>query len=72
MIQVGPVPIVVNLDLVCYFRVDADGRVTVDAEQHLKGDFRVGGNFTWAKGWRGVSESHMTGEPLKTTGHHPR
>ncbi|OPG09041.1 hypothetical protein B1R27_07330 [Streptomyces sp. GKU 895] len=67
VIQVGPVPIVVNLDLVCYFRVDADGRVTVDAEQRLKGDFRVGGNFTWAKGWRGVSESHMTGEPLKTT-----
>ncbi|MEU0947198.1 hypothetical protein ABZ379_31385 [Streptomyces canus] len=67
VIQVGPVPIVVNLDLVCYFRVDADGRVTVDAEQDLKGDFRVGGNFTWAKGWTGVSESHMTDEPLKTT-----
>jgi hypothetical protein len=67
VIQVGPVPIVVNLDLVCYFQVDADGHVTVDAEQDLKGDFRVGGNFTWAKGWKGVSESHMTGEPLKTT-----
>ncbi|MFC8677115.1 hypothetical protein ACFUEN_31035 [Streptomyces griseorubiginosus] len=67
VIQVGPVPIVVNLDLVCYFRVDADGHVTVDAEQDLKCDFRIGGNFTWAKGWSGVSESHMTGEPLKTT-----
>ncbi|NGO42543.1 hypothetical protein [Streptomyces ureilyticus] len=67
VIQVGPVPIVVNLDLVCYFQVDADGRVTVDVEQDLKGDFKVGGNFTWAKGWQGVSESHMTGEPLKTT-----
>ncbi|MGW0841478.1 hypothetical protein ACWD26_15155 [Streptomyces sp. NPDC002787] len=66
VIQVGPVPIVVNLDLVCYFQVDADGRVTVDVEQDLKGDFRVGGNFTWAKGWTGVSESDMTGEPLKT------
>ncbi|UUU22443.1 hypothetical protein [Streptomyces sp. DSM 40750] len=67
VIQVGPVPIVVNLDLVCYFQVDADGRVTVDVEQDLKGDFKVGGNFTWSKGWTGVSESHMTGEPLKTT-----
>ncbi|SPF03251.1 hypothetical protein [Streptomyces sp. MA5143a] len=67
VIQVGPVPIVVNLDLVCYFQVDADGRVTVDVEQDLKGDFRVGGNFTWAKGWTGVSESDMTGEPLKAT-----
>jgi hypothetical protein len=67
VIQVGPVPIVVNLDLVCYFQVEADGRVTVDVEQDLKGDFKVGGNFTWSKGWTGVSESHMTGEPLKTT-----
>ncbi|WP_055716848.1 hypothetical protein [Streptomyces torulosus] len=67
VIQVGPVPVVVNLDLVCYFQVDADGRVTVDVEQDLKGDFRVGGNFTWAKGWTGVSESDMTGEPLKAT-----
>ncbi|WP_217179817.1 hypothetical protein [Streptomyces sp. AC495_CC817] len=67
VIQVGPVPIVVNLDLVCYFQVEADGRVTVDVEQDLKGDFRVGGTFTWAKGWQGVSESHMSGEPLKTT-----
>lgn len=67
VIQVGPVPIVVNLDLVCYFQVDADGRVTVDVEQDLKGDFKVGGNFTWSKGWTGVSESHMTGEPLKAT-----
>ncbi|WP_149824785.1 hypothetical protein [Streptomyces tailanensis] len=67
VIQVGPVPIVVNLDLVCYFQVDADGRVTVDVEQDLKGDFKVGGNFTWSKGWTGVSESRMTGEPLKAT-----
>ncbi|MER6158428.1 hypothetical protein ABT147_23195 [Streptomyces sp. NPDC001868] len=67
VIQVGPVPIVVNLDLVCYFQVEADGRVTVDVEQDLKGDFKVGGNFTWSKGWTGVSESNMTGEPLKTT-----
>jgi hypothetical protein len=67
VIQVGPVPIVVNLDLVCYFQVDADGRVTVDVEQDLKGDFKVGGNFTWSEGWTGVSESHMTGEPLKAT-----
>ncbi|MEG3629952.1 prolipoprotein diacylglyceryl transferase [Streptomyces poriticola] len=65
VIQVGPVPIVVNLDLVCYFAVDADGRVTVDVEQDVEGDFRVGGNFTWSEGWTGVSESDMTGEPLK-------
>ncbi|SDO34156.1 hypothetical protein SAMN04487981_11045 [Streptomyces sp. cf386] len=65
VIQVGPVPVVVNLDLTCYIQVNADGRVTVDVEQGLKGDFRVGGTFSWAKGWTPVSESDMTGEPLK-------
>ncbi|BBC33515.1 hypothetical protein SGFS_048090 [Streptomyces graminofaciens] len=66
VIQAGPIPIVVNLDLTLYFQIDADGRVTVDVEQDLKGDFRAGGEFTWAKGWTSVSESKMTGEPLKT------
>ncbi|WP_031478407.1 hypothetical protein [Streptomyces bicolor] len=65
VIQVGPVPVVVNLDLTCYIQVNADGRVTVDVEQDLKGDFRVGGTFSWAKGWTPVSESDMTGEPLR-------
>ncbi|WP_330288810.1 hypothetical protein [Streptomyces sp. NBC_00576] len=64
VIQAGPIPIVVNLDLVCYFQVDADGKVTVDVEQDLKGDFRVGGTFSWSKGWQSVSESEMTGTPL--------
>ncbi|WP_406415864.1 hypothetical protein [Streptomyces sp. NBC_01614] len=67
VIQVGPIPVVVNLDLTCYIQVNADGRVTVDVEQDIKGDFRVGGTFSWAKGWTPVSESEMTGEPLKAT-----
>ncbi|WCH91879.1 hypothetical protein POD33_06960 [Streptomyces moderatus] len=66
VIQVGPIPVVVNLDLTCYIQVNADGKVTVDVEQDLKGDFRVGGSFSWARGWTPVSESDMTGEPLKT------
>ncbi|WP_105971964.1 hypothetical protein [Streptomyces geranii] len=64
VIYAGPVPIVVNLDLTLYFQVDADGKVTVDVEQDLKGDFRVGGTFSWSKGWQSVSESKMTGTPL--------
>ncbi|MGW1954209.1 hypothetical protein ACWCPI_15860 [Streptomyces sp. NPDC001920] len=65
VIQVGPIPVVVNLDMTCYIQVTADGRVTVDVEQDLKGDFRVGGTFSWAEGWTPVSESDMKGEPLK-------
>ncbi|MCE0446065.1 hypothetical protein LT493_17880 [Streptomyces tricolor] len=33
VLQVGPVPVVVNLDLTCYLQIPAaDGRVTVDVE----------------------------------------
>ncbi|MFJ2112581.1 hypothetical protein ACIOEX_11915 [Streptomyces sp. NPDC087850] len=67
VIQVGPVPIVVNLDLTCYFQIEGDGRINVDVKQDLKGDFRVGGGFSWAKGWKGVSESNMEGVALETS-----
>ncbi|MES4890501.1 hypothetical protein [Streptomyces sp. NPDC096012] len=64
VLQVGPVPVVVNLDLTCYVQISGDGRVTVDVEQSLKGDFRAGGTFGAAKGWTPVSDSTMTGTPV--------
>ncbi|MEU5590044.1 hypothetical protein [Streptomyces chrestomyceticus] len=65
VIQVGPVPVVVNLDLTCYLAVEADGRITVDVKQDLKGGFRVGGSYSWAKGWKPVSESGLTATPVQ-------
>ncbi|WP_030678357.1 hypothetical protein [Streptomyces rimosus] len=65
VIQVGPVPVVVNLDLTCYLAVEADGRVSVDIKQDLKGDFRVGGSYSWAGGWKPVSESGMHSTPVQ-------
>ncbi|MFH8410125.1 hypothetical protein ACH4FX_35915 [Streptomyces sp. NPDC018019] len=65
VIQVGPVPVVVNLDLTCYLAVEADGRVSVDIKQDVKGDFRVGGGYTWAEGWRPVSESGLHATPVQ-------
>ncbi|MFK8845175.1 hypothetical protein [Streptomyces sp. Ac-502] len=67
VIQVGPVPVVVNLDLTCYLAVEADGRVSVDVRQDLKGGFRVGGSYTWAKGWKPVNESSLTSTPVQAT-----
>ncbi|MFJ9100455.1 hypothetical protein ACIRJM_18475 [Streptomyces sp. NPDC102405] len=67
VIQVGPVPIVVNLDLTCYFEVNADGGVTVDVQQNFKGDFKAGGTFVTGKGWTPVSESHMASTPVRTS-----
>ncbi|WP_443074604.1 hypothetical protein [Streptomyces sp. NBC_01455] len=64
VLQVGPIPVVVNLDLTCYFQISGDGRVTVDIEQDLKGDFDAGGTYDSARGWTPVNESHMASTPV--------
>ncbi|MFJ8011457.1 hypothetical protein [Streptomyces sp. NPDC096339] len=65
VIQVGPVPVVVNLSLTCYVQVEADGRVTLDVRQDVKGDFRVGGAYAAGKGWTPVSTSAVKSSPVK-------
>ncbi|MFI6252798.1 hypothetical protein [Streptomyces sp. NPDC051016] len=67
VLQVGPVPVVVNLDLTCYLQVSGDGKITVDVEQGLKGDFKAGGTFGTAQGWTPVSSSDMTSTPVRTS-----
>ncbi|MGW6686732.1 hypothetical protein [Streptomyces sp. NPDC054961] len=64
VIQVGPVPVVVNLDLTCYVQVEADGRVTLDVQQDVKGDFKVGGSYATGKGWTPVSASTVRSTPV--------
>ncbi|MFI8500719.1 hypothetical protein ACIGFK_19835 [Streptomyces sp. NPDC085524] len=65
VIQVGPVPVVVNLSLTCYVQVEADGRVTLDVQQDVKGDFRVGGSYAAGKGWTPVSTSAVKSSPVR-------
>jgi len=65
VIQVGPVPVVVNLDLTFYLQVEADGRITLDVEQNVTGEFRVGAGYTPAKGWGPVSTSHVKSSPVE-------
>lgn len=65
VIQVGPVPVVVNLDLTAYVQVAADGSVSVDVKQDLKGGFRIGGSYSKSGGWKPVSTSDMTGTPVQ-------
>ncbi|MFI1764991.1 hypothetical protein ACH41H_23460 [Streptomyces sp. NPDC020800] len=64
VLQVGPVPVVVNLDLTCYLQISADGHVTVDVQQSLKGDFKAGGTFAPTKGWTPVSSADMKSTPV--------
>ncbi|MFD4721011.1 hypothetical protein ACFWOY_16895 [Streptomyces sp. NPDC058423] len=67
VIQVGPVPVVVNLDLTCYLQVEADGRITLDVQQDVRGDFRVGGAYAPGDGWTPVSTSDVKSTPVRTT-----
>ncbi|MGW5120376.1 hypothetical protein ACWEQ8_33820 [Streptomyces noursei] len=67
VIQVGVVPVVVNLDLTCYLQVDADGKVSVDVKQDVQGKFRVGGSYSRAKGWTPVARADLHGTPLTAT-----
>ncbi|MGK5627994.1 hypothetical protein [Streptomyces sp. URMC 123] len=67
VIQVGPVPVVVNVALTCYLQVDADGRIAVDIKQDLKGGFRVGGDYTRAKGWTPVNTSTLSATSPRAT-----
>ncbi|MER7180083.1 hypothetical protein ABT404_11470 [Streptomyces hyaluromycini] len=67
VLQVGVVPVVVNLDLTCYLQVSGDGKISVDVEQNLKGDFKAGGTFGTAQGWTPVSSSTMTSTPVRTS-----
>ncbi|MEJ8657220.1 hypothetical protein [Streptomyces sp. MS1.AVA.4] len=67
VIQVGPVPVVVNLDLTCYLQVEADGRITLDVRQNVRGDFRVGGSYAPGDGWTPVSTSDVKSTPVTTT-----
>ncbi|MFC8518005.1 hypothetical protein [Streptomyces sp. NPDC057257] len=67
VLQVGPVPVVVNLDLTCYFQISGDGSVTVDVSQDVKGGFKAGGTFGPARGWTPVSSSDTTSTPVRTS-----
>ncbi len=67
VIQVGPVPVVVNLDLTCYLQVDAEGKLAVEVKQDMKGDFAVGGSYTWGKGWSPISKAEMKASPVRAT-----
>ncbi|GAA2672253.1 hypothetical protein GCM10009864_48410 [Streptomyces lunalinharesii] len=67
VVQVGVVPVVVNLDLTCYLQVDADGTVSVDVKQDVRGQFRVGGSYSRAKGWTPLARADLHGTPLTAT-----
>ncbi|MEV0977945.1 hypothetical protein [Streptomyces sp. NPDC049915] len=64
---VGPVPVVVNTEVVFVYRFTADGRIVVDADQRTSGSFDIGARYDRAKGWQPVRHAEQ-----RTEGDRPR
>ncbi|MET9325031.1 hypothetical protein ABZX75_33570 [Streptomyces sp. NPDC003038] len=67
VIQVGYVPVVVNLNVTCYIQVEADGRITLDVEQNVTGDFHVAADYTKGMGWTQASTSNVKSSPVQAS-----
>jgi hypothetical protein len=48
---VGPVPIVLGVDLTYFYRITSDGDVSIDTTQSTTGEFAVGGSYDSRTGW---------------------
>lgn len=54
-VWLGPVPIVLNLKVDYFYDVSADGKITVDAEEHTQGRLQVGARYDTNGGWSALS-----------------
>ncbi|MFG3505578.1 hypothetical protein ACGF5F_08665 [Streptomyces sp. NPDC047821] len=67
---VGPVPVVVNTEVVFVYRFTADGRIVLDADQRTSGSFDIGARYERATGWQPVhhAEQHTEGDRPRVEG----
>ncbi|MFF7635134.1 hypothetical protein ACFZB9_18560 [Kitasatospora sp. NPDC008050] len=59
-VWLGPVPIVLNLKVDYFYDVSADGKITVDAEEHTQGRLQVGARYDANGGWSALSSPAPT------------
>ncbi|MGK4581982.1 hypothetical protein [Kitasatospora sp. HPMI-4] len=60
VLNVGGLPVVVNLGLTCFLEVNADGKVTMEAEQQFDGAWAVQAKYTGGHGWSPVTDTGDT------------
>jgi hypothetical protein len=66
VLNVGGLPVVVNLGLTCFLEVNADGKVSMDTEQQYDGAWAVQAQYTGGHGWSPVTDTGDTKvSPLK-------
>ena len=59
---VGPVPIVLSVDLTYFYRITSDGNLSIDAEQSTTGEFAVGGSYDSRTGWGPLNRNKASTE----------
>ncbi|MFJ4189275.1 hypothetical protein [Kitasatospora sp. NPDC089509] len=69
-VWLGPVPIVLTLKVDYFYDVSADGKITVDAEEHSQGQLRVGAHYDANGGWSALTSPDPTsrGSSSRITG----
>ncbi|MFG2194741.1 hypothetical protein [Streptomyces sp. NPDC048639] len=70
VINVGPVPVVVNLGLTLSYEVTASGKVTVRLDQEVRGQVTVGARYSAEEGWEPDVQADGKATPvtMKVTG----
>lgn len=65
-VMVGPLPVVISLDLNLYATIGVDGKVTIDVEQQLDGNWGIHSDYTKADGWKtDVDPGTLNVSPVK-------
>ncbi|MEV0000048.1 hypothetical protein [Streptomyces sp. NPDC050848] len=68
VVMVGPLPVVINLDLTLYATIGVDGKVTIDVQQQIAGSWGIHSDYTKADGWNtDVDPGTLTVSPVRAT-----
>ena len=59
-IWVGPIPIVLSVDLTYFYRLTADGTLSIDTQQSTTGEFALGAMYDSRTGWGPLNRNDAT------------
>lgn len=57
---IGPVPVVISADLTYFYRLTAQGTLSIDSEQTTAGEFAVGASYDSRTGWGPLNRNQAT------------
>jgi len=60
VVWVGPLPVVIDDDLTYFYRISAEGRLSIDNEQRTRGEFAFGARYDTRAGWSPMRDHKVT------------